>query len=283
MHLPLKRGAQVIIDADVPVAAGAWSFVPGADLGDGAYAVTVTQSDGAGNVGAATGTTTVDATAPDLSADVLAAPRTAAVAGRAGQAPGDAPQIVARLAGPTAAAERTLVVNGDGTFTTRYEGLADGAYKLTLTRPTRSGDVARRARVHRHHGPDGHHGPAVTPPILTFGLEGRRDVAPAVKALRERPRRLRRGCVPRGHHRAGLDPRKLAFKFKSTIVRVSAAKKRVVHVTTTAAQRKRIRHALSSKSTKASVQFTAAATGANGLTDRGSFSVVLRRLKHGSR
>ncbi len=279
VHLLLKRGAQVIIDADVPVAAGAWSFVPGADLGDGAYAVTVTQSDGAGNVGAATGTTTVDATAPDLSADVLAAPRTAAVAGRAGQAPGDAPQIVARLAGPTAAAERTLVVNGDGTFTTRYEGLADGAYKLTLTQADAVGNVRTLERAFTVTT-----APTVTAaPILTFGLEGRRDQLLLSKHFVS----VHVGCGAVACRVAitgrALIRGKLAFKFKSTIVRVSASKKRVVHVTTTAAQRKRIRHALSSKSTKASVQFTAVATGANGLTDRGSFSVVLRRLKHGSR
>ena len=280
VHLLLKRGTQVIADADVPVVAGAWSFAPGADLGDGAYAVTVTQSDGAGNVGTATGTTTVDTTAPDLSADVLAAPGTAALDGRAGQATGDASQIVARLAGPTAAAQRTLVVNGDGTFTTRYEALADGDYTLTLTQADAVGNVRTLERAFTVTTPPAvTTPPIVTAPTLTFGLEGRRDQL----LLGKRFVSVHVGCgavacrvVITGR---ALIRGKLAFKFKPMIVRVSAATKRVVHVTTTAAQRKRVRHALSPNSTKASVQFTAVATGANGLTDRGSFSVVLRRLK----
>ena len=279
VHLLLKRGTQVITDADVPVVAGAWSFAPGADLGDGAYAVTVTQSDGAGNVGTATGTTTVDTTAPDLSADVLAAraPRrwTAARARRPATHRRSSPASPARPP-PRSARSSSTATARSPPATKRWRTVTTAA----LTQADAVGNVRTLERAFTVTTPPAvTTPPIVTAPTLTFGLEGRRDQL----LLGKRFVSVHVGCGAVGC-RVVITGRvlirgKLAFKLKPTIVRVSAATKRVVHVTTTAAQRKRVRHALSPKSTKANVQFTAVATGANGLTDRGSFSVVLRRLK----
>lgn len=134
----------------VPVTAGSWSWTPASDLADGAYAITATAVDAAGNVSAATAASTlvVDTLAP-------AAPALTAISqdtGTAGDLLTSDPTLVfsgAAEAGATVevyidgALAGTVVADGGGAWSLDLTSatLADGAYDVTMRATDAAGNA----------------------------------------------------------------------------------------------------------------------------------------------
>jgi large repetitive protein len=131
---------------------GSWSVKP-RSLPDGAYAVTVSQSDEAGNVGTSPATTfTVDTTPPSVTVasptggTVIASSRPV-LSGRAGVATGDSTTITVRIyAGNSATGtplqNLTTTASSGAWSTSPSSALADGTYTVQATQADAAGNIS---------------------------------------------------------------------------------------------------------------------------------------------
>lgn len=144
VHVVLSSGGAVADDEVVPVTAGRWGFDP-PQLADGAYTLTVTQVDAAGNTGSATRSFTVDTVAPAVAIDtpadqVTVGTRTPDLAGPAGSENGDAATVavsLTRVNGPT---QTFSASRSAGRWTVSPGALPDGDYLVRATQADAAGN-----------------------------------------------------------------------------------------------------------------------------------------------
>ncbi len=154
VHLTAVGGATT--DHQVPVAAGAWSYTPSADLAEGRYSVTVEQGDAAGNTGTSTARAfRVDTVAPAVTLDAIASPgndATPTFTGSRGGAVGDGTPsqdlgvTVDVYSGQSATGTpvQTVITAGAlNSYTGTATALADGTY----TAVARQSDAAGNSGV----------------------------------------------------------------------------------------------------------------------------------------
>jgi uncharacterized protein (DUF2141 family) len=145
-------GALVAGPAVIPVSGGKWGWET-PHLADGTYTAQVVQQDGAGNVGEASTTFTVDTTAPLVSIQQLATPTgnaTPTLAGAGGTLSGDAGSVTltihkgATIAGVSVAGP-TGVPLTTGNWTYKGAHLEDGVYTVQVTQTDQAGNEGEAA------------------------------------------------------------------------------------------------------------------------------------------
>src|SRR4029078_938423 len=135
----IKEGATVL-GTTTADATGAWSFTP-AGLADGAHALSVSQTDLAGNTGAATLSVTLDKTPPALSVALVSDTGSSATDGitsnPAIKGTAQANTLVTIKEGSTVLGTTTADATGVWSFTPA--GLLDGAHTLTVSQTDPAG------------------------------------------------------------------------------------------------------------------------------------------------
>jgi hypothetical protein len=160
VHVVVRASATgpALVEKDATVAAdGTWSTTA-SGLAEGAYTLTVSQSDVSGNTGTATSAFTVDLTAPTVSITspvdgASALVGTVAVRGTGSRGTGDATTMTLEVhPGTDASAPATSLLNGTitstGTWSVNVTGLAAGDWTFVARQSDTAGNVGRSAPVH---------------------------------------------------------------------------------------------------------------------------------------